>query len=126
MRKRLLQYLRNRTGLSQDDIYELCHVDAHYTSNAEHHGDHLGQGQLARLAETLGWLGDPELLLRFTDEVPGFEGQVDWDRIEELHQMRERKREAARRRGPKARKAQARCAGCPAAIALADGAEAAL
>lgn len=126
MRKRLLQYLRNYIRLSQDDLYELCHVDAHYICNAEKHGDHLGTGQLERLAKALGWKGDPALLLKFTDELPGFEALVDWERVNEMREAQRVKKEAARRRGPRARKAQARCAGCPAAIAMADGAEAAL
>lgn len=138
MPKRILQHLRNIPHISQDQLNEMCGVDAHYTSRAEHHGDHLGTGQLERIAKTLGWKGDPALLLKFTDEVPGFEDLVDWDRMEELCQMQARKLEAARRRGPKERrdrkerkaqkerKAAGMCAGCPGAMAMADGAEAML
>ena len=57
-----IKYLRQEMGLSQRALGERARVDASYICNAESRGLRLYQSQQARLAEALGWEGDPAAL----------------------------------------------------------------
>lgn len=87
-RDRLLKYLRDDLAdLSQNQLQRAAHVDKHYISGAEHHGDHLYAPQAERLCETLGWMGDPADLWKFADEVDDVEGKIDRGRLDALREL---------------------------------------
>ena len=59
-----LEYLRREAGLTIRGLRDKCNppVGENYICRAEKWGDHLSEGQLSRLADALGWKGDPALL----------------------------------------------------------------
>ena len=54
-----VKYLRQERGLSQRALGERARVDASYICNAESRGLKLYPSQEERIAEALGWEGDP-------------------------------------------------------------------
>lgn len=58
-----LEQLRNERHMTQERLGNKAHLDKSYISKAENYGNHLGAGQLARLAAALEWTGDPEDLM---------------------------------------------------------------
>ena len=78
---RLIEYIRRDKGLSQRALGAKTHVDAGYVCTAEKYGFARGV-RLKRIADTLGWYGQPEQLLeeatpeaiaRYFDEAEGVE-----------------------------------------------------
>jgi len=59
-----LEYMRREAGLTIRGLRDKCKppVGENYICRAEKYGDHLSEGQLVRIAEALGWDGDPMLL----------------------------------------------------------------
>lgn len=126
-RDRLLKYLRDLAGLSQDQLQRATHVDKHYISGAEHHGDHLCTPQWQRLCEALGWTGEPSDLWKYADEVEDVEGKIDWERLGRLRELGDSGKLGRRRRSRKRDKDICRdaCDGCDGTCVNASGAVAA-
>lgn len=77
----LLKFLRDYLAdLSQGQLARAAHVDKHYLSNAEHHGDHLCDAQAERVCEKLGWMGDPDLLRQPIGDLGFVVAHIDFDR----------------------------------------------
>lgn len=64
MKKRRMRYLREEAGLSMKKLGEACRppISPNYICNAENWGG-MYQGHLGRVADALGWDGDPNELL---------------------------------------------------------------
>lgn len=106
-RVRVLKYLRDDLAdVSQGQLQKASGVDAHYICGAEKHGNHLYTPQARKLCDWLGWLGDPEELTAFTDEVEDLEQKIDYSKIEKLRAMGA-SGELGRRRGGRRSKAAA-------------------
>ena len=56
-----LEYMRREAGLTIRGLRDRCKppVGENYICRAEKWGDHLSENQLKRLADALGWKGDP-------------------------------------------------------------------
>lgn len=54
-----LEFLRRNAALSQRGLGKAARVDASYICNAEKRGMSLYPSQAVRLADALGWKGDP-------------------------------------------------------------------
>lgn len=65
---RRLEFMRRCAGLSQRGLGGLSGVDASYICNAERRGLVLYPGQAKRLADALGWKGDPTELFEEVTE----------------------------------------------------------
>ena len=66
-----LEFLRRQAKLSQRGLGEMCspRVGACYICNAEKRGMKLYASQAQRLADALGWTGDPEELFEEVEAV---------------------------------------------------------
>lgn len=66
-----LEEARRRAGWSQRELARRAKVDPSYISNAESRGFILYRGQSSRVADALGWDGDPaELFEEVKDDEP--------------------------------------------------------
>ncbi len=66
-----LEFMRRNGGLSQRGLGAKARVDASYICNAESRGMRLYPAQAVRLADALGWEGDP---MELFEEVEDREG----------------------------------------------------
>lgn len=74
---RRLEFLRRQKRLSMRKLKELSGVNEAYICKAERWGDHLGAGQLRKLADALEWSGDPDALLDVVREVEAAPANVE-------------------------------------------------
>ena len=64
-----LKFMRQNQGMTMAQLELKSGVSRSYICKAERWGDHLGDGQLAKLAGALGWKNNPQALLDEVDEV---------------------------------------------------------
>lgn len=65
---RRLKKLRVNLDMSQRDLGERARVDASYICRAEKTGCPMYPGQAARIADALGWEGDPSKLFEEVED----------------------------------------------------------